>query len=101
MALALVDLDGHHAGITGFEGPQAIGVTLRCAERDRFSHAFIVRNAGAAQILECPQYVVVPPGWERDMCPRTARLAIGLDWLGSRRAAEEAALEEIFIAAEP
>src|SRR6266496_3228384 len=97
MALALVYLDGHHAGIPSLKRPQPIAVTLRGDQLDSLGHPLFVHNAGAAQVLESPQNVVVPPRRERETRPREATLAISLDHLAGRPAAEEAALEKILL----
>src|SRR5579871_1516888 len=99
LSLAFVHLDGHHAGILGLQRPPPIAVTLRCDQRDSLGHPFIVGNAGAAEILESPQHVIVPPGRERETRPLGAALAISHDYLAGRLAAEEAALEKILLPA--
>src|SRR5260370_23404388 len=100
MSLAFVHLDGHHAGIPSLQRPQPIAVVLRCDQLDSLGHPFIVRNAGAAQVLESPQHVVVPPRRKRETRPLGAALAISLDYLAGRPAAEKAALEKILLPAE-
>src|SRR5262252_8913233 len=60
-AQGLVQLDRHYAGILRLEGPASFGVALRRDQLDRLAHAFIWRGAGAAQVVEPTQHVVVPP----------------------------------------
>src|SRR5437899_1096556 len=60
-ALALVDLDRHPAGVPGLERPPAVAVALRRDQLDRLGHALVGRNASAAQVLQPPQRIVVPP----------------------------------------
>src|SRR5258706_11184457 len=93
-ALALVRLDRHPAGVLDFEWPPAVAVALRRDHLDRLGQALVGRDAGAAQVVQPPQHVVVPPGREGEAGPRGAALAIPLDHLAGRAPAEEAALEE-------
>src|SRR5439155_7035285 len=100
-APALVRLDRHPAGVPGLERPPAVGVALRRDQLDRLGHALVGRDAGAAQVLQPPQHVVVPPRREREAGPGGPALAISLDDLARRPPAEEAALEEVLLPAEP
>src|SRR5215831_16384522 len=75
-ALALVDLDRHHAGITGLERPTPVGITLRGDQLDGFSDPCVGLDAGGAQVLEATQHVVVPPGREGKARPQGTALAI-------------------------
>src|SRR5262249_48785911 len=56
-------------------------------------------DAGAAQVVEAPQHVVVPPRREGETRPRGAPLAISLDHLAGRPPAEESAFEEVLLPA--
>ena len=67
---------------------------------DRLGHALVGRDAGAAQVLQPAQHVVVPPGREGEARPRGAALAISLDHLAGRPPAEEPALEEVLLPAQ-
>ena len=84
------DLDRHRAGVAGLERPAAVAVALRCDQVDRLGHALVGRDAGAAQVFEPPQHVVVPPRREGEARPGGAALAVALDPLAGRPPAEEA-----------
>src|SRR5579885_1873320 len=99
-SLALVDLDRHHAGVPRLEQPPAVLVALGCDQLDRLGHSFVGGDASAAQVLEPPEHIVVPPGREGKARPRGAALAISRDQLASRPPTEEAALEEVLLPAE-
>src|SRR5260221_8335303 len=100
-ALALVRLDRHPAGVLDLERPPAVAIALRRDQKGRLGHALVGRDAGAAQVVQPPQHVVVPPRREGEAGPCGAALAISLDHLARRPPAEEAALEEVLLPAEP
>src|SRR5437870_8593712 len=100
-ALALVRLYRHPAGVPGLERPPAVAIALRRDQKRRFGHALVGRDAGAAQVVQPPQHVVVPPGREGEPGPRGAALAVPLDRLAGRPPSEEAALEEGLLPAAP
>jgi hypothetical protein len=54
--------------------------------------------AGAAQVIEPPEHVVVPPRRKGKARPRGAALVISLNHFAGRSSAEEAAFEEILLA---
>src|SRR5947209_5432479 len=99
-ALALVQLDRHLAGVLDLERPPALAVALGGDQIYGLGHAVVGRDAGAAQVFEAAQHVVVPPGGEGEAGPRGAALQIALDHLAGGPPAEEAALEEVFLPAE-
>src|SRR5258706_14477998 len=88
-ARALVRLDRHPAGVLDLERPAAVAVALRRDHLDRLGHALVGGDAGAAQVVQPSQHVVVPPGREGKAAPRGAALAISLDHLAGRAPAEE------------
>lgn len=94
-ALAVVDLDRHAAGVPDLDWPPAVAIALRGDQLDRLGHALVGRHAGAAQVIEAAQHVVVPPRREGKAGPGV------VDDLAGRPPAEEAALEEVLLAAEP
>src|SRR5262249_52462544 len=63
-------------------------------------HPFVGRDASAAQVLEPPKHVVVPPRREGEACPGAVALAISLDHLASRPPTQEPALEEVLLPTE-
>src|SRR5579863_7601777 len=99
-ALAVVDLQRHPAAIPGLERPSTLIVALRCDDLDRLGDAFVRLHAGAPQVLEPPQQVVMPPRWKGEARPVSAALAIPLDHLAGRSSAQQAALEEVFLPAQ-
>jgi hypothetical protein len=99
LALAIVYLHRHHAGIPGLERPPAVVVALRLNQLDCLRHTLVGSDAGAAQIVERAQHVVVPPRRESEARPRGAALAISLDHLAGRSSSEKAALEEVLLPA--
>src|SRR5260221_9065754 len=100
-ALALVRLDRHPAGVLDLERPPAGAVALRPDHLDRLGHALVGRDAGAAQVVQPPQHVVVPPRREGEAGPCGAALAISLDHLARRPPAGQAALEAVLLPPEP
>src|SRR5579859_2591430 len=82
------------------ERPAPVAVALRRDQLDCFGHAFVGRDAGAAQVVEPAQHVVVPPRREGEARPRGAALAIARDYLAGRTPPEEPSLEEILLAAD-
>src|SRR5262245_4530359 len=76
------------------ERPPAGAVALRLAQLDTCIHACVRRGAGLAKVLESPQHVVMPPGWEGEASPG------GIDDFTSRPPTEEAALEKVLLPAE-
>src|SRR5438105_2546142 len=69
IALALVDLEVHLAGMGVLEWPSALGVALGPDVVDRLGHAVIGRHAGVAQVFEPAQDVVEVVGWEGEAGP--------------------------------
>src|SRR6267143_6211325 len=104
LAFALVNLDRHRAGVPGLERPPAIAFALGRDQLNRLGDALVGCYAGAAQVLESPQHVVVPPRREGETRPlgvgRTSRPRTRSNHLAGRPPAEEAPLEEILLPAE-
>src|SRR5439155_3480167 len=98
--LTVVRLDGHRAGVPGFEGPAPVCAALRRDQLDRIGHSLVGRNAGAAQVIEAPQQVVVPPCRESKADPRGTALAVLLNHLAGQKPPGQAALEKILLPAE-
>jgi len=90
---------GISPGVPDLERPPAVGVALGRDQVDRLGHALVGRDAGAAQVLEPPQHIVVPPRRKAEARPRGAALAISLNHFAGRSSAEEAAFEEILLPA--
>ena len=61
LALALVGLDRHDARIPNLQRPPAVDIAFGRDQVDCLGDAFVGGNAGAAQVLESTQHVVVPP----------------------------------------
>src|SRR5262245_37219702 len=80
-AFALVHLDRHPAGVLRLERPSAAGVALRHDQIDGFGHAGVWPDPSAAEVLEAPQHVVVPPRRKSEAGPHRVALAISRDHL--------------------
>ena len=81
---------GHRPSASRFDATSSIASATRSSGCD----------ASAAQVLESPQHVVMPPGREGEARPHSVALAIPLDHLAGRPPAEETALEEVLLPAE-
>ena len=84
----------------GLERPPAVGIALGRDQLDRLGHPLVGRDAGAAQVLQPPQHVVVPPRREGETGERCAGFAASGNDLTGRSPAEETALEEVLLPAE-
>src|SRR6185437_15878380 len=95
--LGSIDLQRHSAGITRVERPSALVVTPRCDQADRLGHALLGLHAGAPQVVQSAQHIVVPPCWKGEARPDSTALAIPRDRFAGRQSPEEAALQKIFL----
>jgi len=71
------------------ERPAAVVATPLLEEVERLVASLVVHGAGAAQVVESPQHVVVPAGWEGEQRPE------GIADLSGGPAAEQTTLEEV------
>jgi hypothetical protein len=85
LVLDLLQFDRHVAGVPGFEQPPAVPIAFRCDQVNRTRHALGRRHAGASQILQPAEHVVVPPGRERETRPGSVTLSVLLDHLTVER----------------
>src|SRR5258707_310155 len=83
------------------ERPTPVFVALLPHQIDRLGHALVGRDAGAPQVVQSPQDVVVPARGERNLGPRRfdSGLAVRSDDLSGRSRSEQAALEEVLLSA--
>src|SRR4029453_16773897 len=85
--------------LTSGRRPSSAAGALGRDQGDRPSQALVGHNVGAAQVLEPPQHVVVPPGREGEAGPVVIPLSV-IDYLAGRQPPEHATLEEVLLPAE-
>src|SRR5512135_847958 len=71
--------------------PAAIRAAPGLDQLDRLSRAFVRRDAGAAQVLEPAQNIVMIAGWERELSPGR------VDHLTCGEAMKHATREDVFL----